>query len=76
MLLMQIAQRLRNGNATLHHLVQRKPLVQHPPQECRARHILHHDVRLHREVAVRDPSRHMRAFQLRHDHLLDLEADQ
>ncbi len=76
MLLMQIAQGIGDGYPAPDHVVERQALPEHSLQEGQPRHVFHDDVRLHREVAVGEPPRHMRRLEFGHDHLLDLKADE
>ena len=71
-------QRMHGGGhprADLDHLVDRQRRGVQARLQGVALDLLHHDVRRAGEVALGDEGGHARATQRRHDHLLDLEAD-
>ena len=72
---MQVVQRSGNLDADLRHFFHRQRCIVEARAQRLAADQFHHDVRLHGEVAGADVARHVDAFQLRHDHLLDFEAD-
>jgi hypothetical protein len=74
-LAVQVVQGGGHARPDLDHLVQRQRGMLQARAQRGALDSFHHDVGLAREVALGDELRYMRASEHRHDHLLDLEAD-
>jgi len=75
MLAVQRGQRRGDAGADVGHLLGRQRRVVQARAQRVAGDALHDDEGLLGPVAAGDEARHMRAAQLRHQHLLDLEAD-